>query len=301
MTTKKYGRYLKFVAKEHNILLVSDQSFVQFEKLKGQFNIQIQKNMSENELNNLTLTLMENKIDIIMLDFTKNAELAKEFKKIVVDYNNRIIIIALLNKKSIEKELDILHTFDSTLFDDFSVEELEGRIFLNLSVYYAIKAIANQKSDVEAISINDDLNTFFDMYEGSSLFVVDELTELNKRLKAGELSVEILESISRQAKELSDIFSHHKDTKDVVDILENFQKFINDLDLSKIDPSSLYAFDYLTAIIDDVNAYMIKMFVKRVLNNSYIFEHSCQNNLDFMIDALSSQKDVKDKSELEFF
>jgi len=74
---------------------------------------------------------------------------------------------------------------------------------------------------------------------------------------------------------------------------------LNTLDLSLIEPSSLHAFDYLCAIIDDTNAYMMEMFVDRVFKDVYIFQHSFENNLRFMKDAIMLNEN--DESELEFF
>ncbi|MEA2099775.1 MAG: hypothetical protein U9P72_06570 [Campylobacterota bacterium] len=303
MTTKQHSHYLKFLAHGHHSLLVSNQSFEQFEELKEILDLSIQRAMNQDEIDNLTFTLMQNDIDIVIIDFTQEIPIAKEFLKTIKKYNDRIIIIGILNRETVVELVDILDILDSLLFEGFSIQELKDRFFVNLSVLYAIKAVGvrDMKLSSSSFNIDDDLDKFFDTYEGSSLFIVDELVELNKSLKSGELSVDILENVSIKMKELADIFSKNGNISDVTTVFKDFSSYLLTLDLTQIEPSSLYAFDYLCAIIDDVNTYMMEMFVDRIFRDVYIFEHSFENNLKFMKDALASNSEDEDDSELEFF
>lgn len=303
MITKQHSHYLKFLAQGHNSLLLSNSSFKQFNELIGQFDLSIQRAINEDEVDNLTLTLMQNSIDIVIIDFTQDMELAKKFQNRVKNYNDRIVVIGLLKKENITELVDTLDTLDGILFEDFSTQELKDKLFVNLSIFYTIKSITvrDMKIDSGNVKSSDELDNFFDTYEGSTLFVVDELIELNKQLKAGDLSAEILNDVSLKMKELAEIFSKNEDTADVVDVFSEFEQYLKTIDLSTITPSSLHAFNYLCAMIDDTNTYMMEMFVERVFRDVYIFQHSFENNLKFMIDVLASDNQGEDDSELEFF
>ena len=303
MTTKQHSHYLKFLAHGHNSLLLSNQFFEQFKEVKEILDLSIQRVMNQDEIDNLTFTLMQNDIDVVIIDFTQELSVAKEFLEAIKIYNDRIIIIGILKRETVVELVDILDTLDSLVFEDFSIEELKDKLFVNLSIFYAIKAVGVRDMKVASFStISDDsLDEFFDTYEGSSLFIVDELVELNKSLKSGELSVDILEDVSIKMKELADIFSKNDNISDVTNIFEDFASYLLVLDLTQIEPASLYAFDYLCAIIDDINTYMMEMFVDRVFRDVYIFQHSLENNLKFMKDAISSNSEEEDDSELEFF
>jgi transcriptional regulator of heat shock response len=301
MITKQHSHYLKFLAKGHNFLLLSDRHFEQFDKITDEFSLGIQRVLNEDELDNLTNTLMQNNLDIVIIDFYTNSELAIKMYQYIRKYNDRVVIIGILNEDKLENVSHLLNKLDGLLFDGFTLEELKDKLFINLSIFYAIKAIGVR--DMKIISgsstSNDELDSFFDMYEGQLLFIVDELIELNKSLKAGELSPDILNTVADKMLSLSEIFSREDKISDVVEVFENFAQFLRSLDLSKIDPSSLHAFDYMCAIIDDTNTYMMEMFVDRVFRDVYIFHHSFDNNLRFMKDAISLNEE--DDSELEFF
>lgn len=302
MTTKQHSHYLKFLAKGHNSLLISNRHFEQFDKVKDEFNLGIQRVINEDEVDNLTNTLMQNNIDIVIIDFIEEIQNAKEMYKTIVNYNDRIVVIGITDEEYINNISDILNKLDGLLFNSFTAEELKDKLFINLSVFYSIKAIAARDMKIVSGSStsNDELDCFFDTYEGQLLFTIDELVELNQSLKAGELSAELLKIVAQKIQTLADIFAKEEKTNDVVDVFEDFSIYLKTLDLSNIDASSLHAFDYLCAIIDDINTYMMEMFVDRVFKDVYIFQHSFENNLRFMKDAISLN-DAEDDSELEFF
>jgi len=299
MITKQYGHYLKFIAKEHNLLLISDRHFDEFNDIKEMFYLYIQRVANIDELDNINNTLMQNNIDIIVIDFAKNYKIAIKIYESIMDYNENMIIIGILKEKSVQKISFLLNKLNGLLFDSFNVDDLEEKLFINLSVFSSIEKISNQKDIISSSNSNDELGEFFDLYEGQLIFIVDELIEYNNLLKAGELSEDILQNVALEIQTLAEIFSKEKKISAVVNIFEDFSKYLSSLDLSQIEPSSLHAFDYLCALIDDINSYMMDMFVDRVFRDVYIFQHSFENNLVFMKDAISLKDD--DDGVLEFF
>jgi len=301
MITKQHSHYLKFLAKGHGALVISNRHFDQFDEVKDLFTLGIQRVLNNDEVDNLSNTLMQNSIDIIIIDFTQDIELAKKMYNAIVNYNERIVIIGITDNKSVNDISDLINKLDGLLFNSFSTAELKDKLFVNLSIFYAIKAVGvrDMKITSGSSTTSDELDKFFDIYEGQLLFIVDELIELNKSLKAGELSSEILLEVSDKIQILAEIFSKEDKISAVVDVFEDFSMYLRYLDLSEIEPSSLHAFNYLCALIDDTNTYMMEMFVDRVFKDVYIFQHSFENNLRFMKDAILLNDE--DNSELEFF
>jgi len=202
MTTKQHSHYLKFLSKGHNILLLSDNHYEQFQEVSKHFMGGCQRNITEVELDNITSTLMSNKIDIVLFDFTKKSNLNDKFFDAIVSYNERIDILGILPTGEID--VAFVSKLDRFLIEPFSEEELRDNLFCILSVYYTIKSVSRREVHLVTgcSDVSDELEVFFDMYEGSSIFIVDELVEYNKALKSGELSVELLKNISKKFLEI---------------------------------------------------------------------------------------------------
>lgn len=300
MITKQHSHYLKFLAQGYNVLLISNRNIEQFNEIQHYFDFASQRSLTQTELDNLTFTLMQNNIDIVMFDFIDNNDLTDNFYEAIENYNDRIVVIGIINDE--QDSLKLIKKLDHFLFDSFTKEELKDEVLTILSVYYAIKSVSirDVKIQTGSLELVDELDEFFDMYEGSSLFIVDELIELNNSLKSGELSVELLQDISAKIDEIANIFESNKEISDVANIFKSLATYLKDLDLATIEPKSLHAFNYLCAIIDDTNTNLMDMFVDRLFKDVYIFEHSLENNIKFMKNALSSVNE-DDESELEFF
>jgi len=301
MITENHSNYLKFLAQGYNTLLVSSKHYSAYDEAAEFFDTSIQRNMMSEELDNLTLSLINNHIDIVILDFTQDETLAMQFYKKIKEYESRIVVIAILSHANITNMYDLIDQFDSILFEGFNIYQLKDKLFTQLSLFYTIKSVGRRdvKIDSGSSEMEYTLEEFFDMYEGSSLFIVDELMALNKSLKSGDLNPQLIEKIAQKLLEISDTFSKNSEISDLSPIFKELSEYLSELDFSMIRPESLYAFDYICAIIDDTNAYIMDMFVDRVFKDTYIIKHSLENNIKFMKNSLESVDE--DESELEFF
>jgi len=302
MITKNHSNYLKFLAQGYNTLLLSSSHYDEYDAISDYFDASIQRKLSEEELENLTLTLMSNYIDIVIIDFIDDYDLALKFYEIVANYEPRITIILLFSHKCTNNMLALIEEVDAILFEGFNVYQLKDKLFVQLSLFYTIKSVGRRdiKIDSGSQEIGIDLDEFFDMYEGSSLFIVDELVSFNKSLRSGDLNPKLIEKISQKLMEISDIFAKNSEISDLASIFKDLSIYLEELDLSTIKPKSLYAFDYICAILDDTNSYIMDMFVDRVFKDTYIVKHSLENNIAFVKNILASKEDDTG-SDLEFF
>ena len=305
MTTKNHSNYLKFLAQGYNTLLLSSKHFDEYDSIIEYFDAAIQRSLSEEELENVTLSIMNNHIDIIILDFTTDYDLALKFYETIKNYESRIAVIALFRPKCTNEMLALMEEVDGILFEGFSAYQLKDKLFNQLSLFYTIKSVGRREIKIGSGSVKTgiDLDEFFDMYEGTSLFIVDELVGFNKSLRSGDLSPELIEKISQKLMEISDIFTKNSEISDISDIFKDLSIYLKELDISKIKPRSLYAFDYICELLDDTNNYIMDMFVDRVFKDTYIVKHSLENNIEYVKNILASQEEEEedDSSDLEFF
>jgi hypothetical protein len=257
--------------------------------------------MEDAELENINITLMENKFDIVLLDTTDNVVQAKRFHKALSLYSDRIVVLSIINEHIDNNVIDLIKISDNILFDTFTFEELKDKLVQILSVFYTIISIGRREVNLKLGSSNVNvLGSFLDFYEGSSLFIVDELIELNQRLKAGELSKELLTEIGQKILEIGEIFSKHTLLIGVSPTFKDFGNFLIELDFSTLKPSGLKGFDYLSDIINDCNKNLMDMFVDRIFQDIHLFEYSLENNIEFMKNKLFSDE-TEDNSKLDFF
>lgn len=301
MISKQHSHYLQFLAQNHNILLLSNKNYEAYSNMHDYFNNAVQRNMQDIELENINITLMTNEIEIVILDTTDDVIQARKFCDAVSEYSDRIVILSVLNKNCSVNIMDLIELSDSVIFDTFGKEELKGKLVEMLSVFYAVLSIGRRDVSLKSgLSNINEIGIFLDTYEGSSLFIVDELIELNQKLKDGELSKELLDEIGKKCFEIAGIFSKNTLLSRVSPTFESLGYFLIGIDFSTIEPSGLKAFDYLSNIIDDLNKNLMDMFVDRIFQDVYIFEHSLENNIEFMKLNLFPNEN-KDTSELDFF
>jgi hypothetical protein len=301
MTTKKHSHYLQFLAQNYHILLLSNKNYPVYDKAQKFFASATQRNLLDDELDNLNNTLLKHKIEVVILDATEDAAQAKRFYHALMSYNSRMVVLTIINKSVNADVLDLIEVSDNIVFEECTYEQLKGRLVQTLSVFYAILSIGRRDISIQSGSANvSALVNFLDLYEGSSLFIVDDLVELNQRLKAGELSRELLDEIGKKCFEIADIFSKHPLTETASSSFKELGDFLIHLELSSITPTALKAFDYLYEIISDLNKNLMDMFVDRIIQDVYVFEHSLENNIEFMKINLFPG-DAPDTSELDFF
>ncbi len=300
MITKQYSHYLPFLAQNYNILLLSNKHYDSFDEVSHLFSSGAQRNTHQSEFDNITITLIRNKTDIVLLDATEDSENAKRFLEALRKHNDRVVIVTIIGRESVPLFMEFATLSDHLLFDSFSIEELKAKLVQIVSVFYTIMSIGRREINLKSGSSDlSNLVNFLDFYEGSSLFIVDELMELNQRFKAGEFSKELLNEMGGKILEISEIFSKNELLIRVAPIFKELGDFLNQLEFSTLQPSGLKGFDYLSNIIDDLNKNMMDIFVDRIFHDVHVFEDSLKNNIEFMKNCLYTHSD--DQSELDFF
>ena len=299
---KEYKTYIQFLAAEYNVLYLGDEIHELYTQIEPYFNTTLKMDLNESVFPKLSSFLNKQQINIVIINAKEKPSLADKFFQQVKAYDDEILTLLLFDPKEYEKLAQTIALVDTIVCYPIMQELFYKRLFSILSTPYAIKSIGRREIVLKQQTnvSQDSIEKFFDTYEGSSLFIADELAEMVTQLNSGELSKELFEQIAQKIDEVADIFAQSQETKAVTPVYHELAAYLRNLQLGSIQPEQLKAFTYLAEILSDVSVYLLDMFVDRIFKDVYIFEHSLQNNIIFMKNSLEGKED-EDESELDFF
>jgi len=297
---KDYKNYLRFLAAEYNVLYIGEYSEQSFDEVLKFFKSSGKKNLNELELDNISLTLSKYDINLVIIDAKDNDRVTNDFYKAIRIYNEDIPIMLIFNPKKYKKLFEIVPLVDITVSRPMNTKLFYKRLFTVLSAPYTVKSISRRDMVLKQENVKEeDIEEFFDTYQGSSIFISDDLADMVESLNNGELSKKLFKRIAKKLDEISDIFLKSKETSSVSPIYKELSTFLTEIDLNKIEPQNLKGFDYLSEILNDVSVYLLDMFVDRIFKDVYVFEHSLKSNIKFMENTILGNNE--DEGELDFF
>ncbi len=298
--SKEYGAYLQFLAAEYNVLYIGKASEDVYDETSEYFMSASKIDINQEMLEKITSVLTKRHIDVVVIDVQNNNPLAVKFYHAIRNFNEDILIMLMFDPREYRKLFEIVPDVDATVSYPINRETFHKRFFILLSCPYALKSIGRRDIVLKQESVTEDsIEKFFDTYEGSALFLSDDLMEIVKNLNDGNISYQFLLNIATKLDEVANIFSNAKEMRGVTTIYEGLADYLRKLSLDDIEAKNLEGFTYLAEILSDASVYLMDMFVDRIFKDVYVFEHSLQNNIDFMKNRLDGNKD--DVSELEFF
>jgi len=300
--SKDYSNYLQFLAAEYNVLYIGKDSEEIYDETSAYFMTASKVDINQKILEKIVSILTKRHINIVVIDVQDNNELAVEFYKAIKKFDDEMIIMLMFNPKEYKKLFEIVPLVDATVSYPINRDTFHKRLFTVLSRVYAMNSIGRRDIMLKQVNVmaEDSIDKFFDTYEGSSLFIADDLMDMVNDLNAGNLTHQFFANIADQLDKIADIFSKAKQTNSVSPIYEELASYLRGMDLSKIKPENLQGFTYLSEILCDVSVYLMDMFVDRIFKDVYIFEHSLESNIEFMKDKLES-RNSDDAGDLEFF
>lgn len=297
--SENYNSYLQFLAAEYNILYLGGSDNEKYNSISSYFMTSSKVDINKEILDKFTSTLSKRHINFVIIDVEDNDELVIEFYEVIKKFNEDILVMLVFNPKEYKKLFEIVPLVDITVSYPVDMQIFYKRIFVILSTSYAMKSIGKRELIVKKKDVKEDVvESFFDIYEGSTIFISDDLLSMVNSLNAGNLSHVFFINISEKLDEVAYIFSKIDQTSSVSPIFTAFAVFLRELDLNSIEPNNLKAFNYLPYILTDISAYLLSMFVDRIFTDVYIFEDSLQNNIQFMKNSLNGNED---DCKLEFF
>jgi len=297
-----FSKYLRFLGVKYNILFLGKIDMDIYNEISHNFMTSAIRDLNEREVLHIDITLLNHNINLVVIDSFDNEELAYSAYNKIKEFNSAIPLILLYKKECKGNIYSILDKCEAIQSHPVDKTALCKKIFTALTLPYAIKSIhrreivlkQNQNLTEEAI------DKFFDTYEGSSLFISEDLADIVIELNSGNLDKSILEKSAKILDEVANIFSKTDQTASVVKTFNKLSTLLREIDLNKIEPQNLKAFSYLSAILSDISTYLMDMFVDRIFKDVSVFEYSLENNILFMQNTLEGIDD-KNSEEVVFF
>ncbi|WP_457749944.1 hypothetical protein [Sulfurimonas sp.] len=300
--SKDYKKYLQFLAAEYNILYIGKDNQKIYDEISSYFLSSSKVDLNEEILAKINTILTKRHINIVVIDVEDNNPLAVDFYHAVRAFNDEIVIMLMFNPKEYRKLFEIVPQVDISVSYPINKNTFYKKLFTVLSRAYAVNSIGRRDIILKQESVTEEpIDKFFDTYEGSALFIADDLMDMVKELNSGNLTHDFFVNIAKKIEDVANIFAKAEQTKSVTPIYTELALYLKELDLSTIQPENLKGFTYLSEILSDVSVYLMDMFVDRIFKDVYIFEYSLKNNIEFMKNTLSGTLQEDDESELDFF
>ncbi len=296
-----FKKYFSYAVRDKNLLIYSNLSFKKNESVLTSFKTHTHVNISSVSIDDLKNHILTKDIDVLLIDLNENSSQVYDILSSMSSTNKKVHVILYIKLNCKNLHPPLVNICEGVLAEPFDDDVLMYKLFTSLSFDNAINSVANAQNSIVNIQ-NESCNmidNYLDTYEGEILFLSEALKEYVARLDSGELSQELIDSISIDMDKVSKVFSHHFYTKEVSPIFRDFFVYLNKLDLKSIDLKNIEGFDYLARVIEDINSYLIEYFVDRVFSDIHVFKDSLYNSIKFMENRLDSVSDTS--SELEFF
>ena len=293
--------YFSYTVKNKNLLVYSNISFRESEYVLKSFKTHTHLNITSVSIDELKTYIITNDIDVLLIDMDKYASKIYEVVEMLNAKSKKVHLLLHINFNCQEPYSPLINISEGVIAAPFDDNVLMYKFFTSLSYDSAMSTIANSKYSIANIK-NDSceiIDDYLDTYEGQILFLSESLQEYVINLDSGELSDELINSISVKLDEVAKVFANHFYTKRVSYIFDNFSLYLKHLDLCSVDVENIEAFEYLARIIEDINFYLVEYFVDRVFSDIHIFEDSLKNSIEFMENRFESKSDTSSK--LEFF
>jgi hypothetical protein len=300
MISSEYNNYLPFLASGNNILILSNHRYPQFDSIQESFETLTYRKIDTYFLEELGTTLSLLKINIIILDTTEDPSLSRRYYTAIQRYNPYIIIMTITSSAPTEDEMLLIKESFTTLISPFSAEELSMKLFGALGIFYVIKSISRREIRIKNNAHEEiEKNNFLNEYQGSALFMVDDLSEINASLQSQPLSAELLNALATSLSEISRIFLMSRRLSSVSPIIDDLVSFIKTIDPALRDEKMSKGIGYLGYLIDDISRNLLDLFVDRIIDNVAIFSHSLENNIEYIKSSFGYDELIE--SEPEFF
>jgi cobalamin biosynthesis Co2+ chelatase CbiK len=298
MINYNYQNFISLLAKTRHLLVYDDGLLLKNHKdILDSFEGYRYNNLNDTAISHLSNILVSIKVDMALIyakDYEKVLHLCKEIQK----YDKNIVITVIFSNEN-KLSWEIANIADTVIYEPFEAKNLHKKISLALSaklmLYEMTHTINTHKKFLDETGIEE----FLDAYEEDVTILIVTLSALIERLECGELSHEFFCEIADEIEKVGKIFTYHHYTAHVSMIFDEMAAFLRMYSFDDVELSALEGFDYLTEILKDMRSYLENFFVKRIFSDVYVFEHSLQDSIGFMINRLSNREDTK--SELEFF
>ncbi len=298
MINYNYKNFISLLAKTRHLLVYDDGKLLKNHKdILEAFELYRYNNVNDAAISHISNILISVKVDMVLIysnDYEKVLYLCNEILK----YDKNIVITVILEEHN-ETCLKIANLVDTLVYAPFETETLNKKISIALSAKLMLYGMMHTINTHKKFLNDTGIDAYLDAYQGDITILIEILSALSERVKSGELSHEFFCEIASELEKIGKIFAYHHYTAHMTTVFDEMAAFLRIYSFDDVEIEALEGFDYLVEILQDIRCYIDNFFVKRIFSDVYVFEHSLQDSIIFMINRLNNRIDTK--SELEFF
>jgi len=298
MVGYNYQNFLSLLAKKCHALVYDDGKFLKhYKDILNTFELYRYNNINNVSVAHVSDMFISEKVDMVLIYSTDYQKVLTLCQEILLHDKNMVITVALEEHNDIS--LKIANLVDTIVYTPFSMEVLNKKISISLSAKFMIYEMTHTINTHKKFLDDTGIEPFLNEYQEEIKILFGTLSSVIQRLKSGELSHEFFCEMADEMELIGTIFNYHHYTARVSLIFNQMAAFLRIYSFDDIDVRTLEGFDYLVEILQDICNYMNDFFIKRIFSDVYVFEHSLLDSINFMINRLNNNEDIKSK--LEFF
>ncbi|MFA6195499.1 MAG: hypothetical protein WC656_02500 [Sulfurimonas sp.] len=298
MINYNYKNFISLLAKKSHLLVYDDGELLKNHRdILEAFELYHYNSVNDVAISHISNILISIKVDMVLI-YSKDYEKVLYLCDEILKYDKNIVITVIFEEHN-ETCLKIANLVDTIVYTPFEAETLNKKISIALSAKLMLYGMTHTINTHKKFLNDTGIDAYLDAYEGDITILIEILSTLSERLKSGELSHEFFCEIANELEKIGKIFAYHHYTAHMTTIFDEMAAFLRSYSFDDVAIEALEGFDYLVEIVQDIRCYILNFFVKRIFSDVYVFEHSLQDSIIFMINRLNNRVDTK--SELEFF
>ncbi len=299
MRKYEYKNFLSLLAKTRNLLVYDDGLLLkEYKDTLDMFESYRYNNINETSVENVSRMLVSMHIDMVLI-YAKSSKNVLELCREIAQYDRNIVITVILEERDTLTCKHIMNLADTLLSVPFEPEELCKKLSIALAAKLMIYEMSHTLNTHKKFMDDTGIENYLDTYTEEIKLISARLSILVGRLQSGELGCELFYEIAEELEVISKIFGYHHYTAHLTSIFDEMSGFLRIYSFDNVDLSTLEGFDFLVEILKDIQNYLENFFIKRIFSDVYVFEHSLQDTIQFMVNHLLGKKESK--SDLEFF
>ncbi len=299
MRKYEYKNFLSLLAKTRNLLVYDDGLLLKEHKSTlDLFESYRYNNINEISIEGVSHMLVSMNIDMVLI-YSETPKNVLEICNEITKYDPNIVITVILEERETLTCKHIMNLADTILSMPFEPEDLCRKLSIALAAKLMIYEMSHTLNTHKKFMDDTGIESYLDTYTEEIKIISERFSGLIQRLQSGELGSTFFYEIAEELELVSKIFGYHHYTAHLTPIFDEMSGFLRSYSFEDVDLSTLEGFDFLVEIIKDIQNYLENFFIKRIFSDVYVFEHSLQDTIQFMVNHLYSRKESP--SDLEFF
>ncbi len=294
---KQNNEYFKYVAKNSNLLIFGDESLDEFSDIFKYFNNFIFQEMVIFNVENLSATISNFDIDVIIITAKQNKSDISEILTTIKETRD-LHIILYCDQDKLYFDENLVNISDTIFTKKISKEALQYKIYNSIN-----DRIASSHIDSTAKGTAVQRTKYRDAFDTEVMFIAEELRDISTSIDNGDISQEVFDRMEKNISKVSFIINGHlMSSKTIKKLINKLDVYLKNFDLEEIDISCIDGFEHLSNLIRDVAVFLDKYFITREMDDIYVVEDSLENSFEYVKLVFEGKQDSDDDdSEMEFF